>query len=159
MAVPLVQSASLLEAVLLVRAHAWYCAIPVASVTETCRPLPVQPVEGMPAFVRGITVMRGKTTPVIHLGMMLAGGSIEPGRRFVAVQVRGSPLVFEVDETVGVRHIPRSQLDTTTPLTHGGATDRLDGVGVFNNELLAWLDTARIVQDDLLDLVLSEGWT
>jgi hypothetical protein len=40
----------------------------------------------------------------------------------------------------------------------GALIDRIAGLGVLDGELLAWLDTARLIQNDLLDLVLSEGW-
>jgi purine-binding chemotaxis protein CheW len=148
----------ILEAVLLVRTQAWYCALPIATVSETCRPLPIQPVDGVPVFVRGVTVVRGLTAPVLHLGMLLAGGRAEPGRRFVMVRIRDRLGVLEVDETLGVRWLSRTQLASASPLVGGALSDRIDGIGVLDGELLAWLDTARLVQNDLLDLVLSEGW-
>lgn len=147
------------EVVLLVRSQQWYCAFPIASVAETCRPLSTQSVEGVPKFVRGVTVMRGQSTPVLHLGMMLSGESLEPGRRFVSARVNGQPVIFEVDETLGVRRLSREQLESTTPLVRGALTERIETLGVLDGKLLAWLDTARLVQHDLLDLVLSEGWT
>lgn len=103
--------------------------------------------------------MRGRTTPVLHLGMMLSGAACAAGRRFVAVQVRGCPVAFEVDETVGIRRLSRAQLESTKPLLNGALTERIDALSVLDGQLLAWLDMARLVQQDLLDLVLSEGWT
>jgi chemotaxis signal transduction protein len=103
--------------------------------------------------------MRGQSTPVLHLGMLLSGDSYEPGRRFVSTRVDDRPVIFEVDETLGVRRLSRTQLETTTSLVHGALTERITTLGVLDGKLLAWLDTARLVQHELLDLVLSEGWT
>ena len=102
--------------------------------------------------------MRGQSTPVLHLGMMLSGSNFEPGQRFVGARVHDKPVIFEVDETLGVRRLSREQIETTTPLIHGALTDRIDSLGVLDGKLLAWLDTARLVQYELLDLILSEGW-
>lgn len=146
------------DAVLLVRAQSWYCALPVADVVETCRPLPVQPVDGVPIFVRGVSVIRAVTAPVIHLGRLLAGGEAEPGRRFVTVQVRGRPVLLEVDEVLGVRRLSRARLASAAPLVGGALAERIAALGVLDGELLAWLEVARWVTDELLDLVLAEGW-
>jgi hypothetical protein len=37
-------------------------------------------------------------------------------------------------------------------------THRITEVGVLDGELLAFLESARLVQNDLLDLVLAERW-
>jgi purine-binding chemotaxis protein CheW len=144
--------------VLLVRTQAWYCALPIGAVTETCRPLPTQSVDGVPAYVRGIAVIRGESTPVLHLGSLLAGGKGEPGRRFVTVKLHGRPVAFEVDEVIGVRRLSRDQVASAKPLVSGGLTERIGELGVLDGQLLAWLDTGRLLGNDLLDLILSEGW-
>jgi purine-binding chemotaxis protein CheW len=148
-----------LRAVLLVRAQTWFCAIPVSTVRETCRPLPTQPLDGVPAFVRGITIMRGRTTPVLHLATLLSGVVADPGRRFVSVQVGETLVALELDEAVGVRHLSHTQLESATPLLSAARSRCVEGLTVLDGELLAWLDTTRIVQQDVLDLILSEGWT
>lgn len=144
--------------VLLVRALGWYCALPVGNVTETCRPLPFHPIQDMPDFVRGVAVIRGRPTPVLHLGMLLGVGSGTPGRRYVNVLLHDRPVALEVDEVLGVRALSKSQLAMTPPLVGGALTERVEGLSVLDGELMAWLDTGRLVQNELLDLVLSDGW-
>jgi purine-binding chemotaxis protein CheW len=147
-----------LISVLLVRTQSWYCALPVAEVTETCRPLQTQSVDGVPPYVRGVAVIRGESTPVLHLGALLAGGNGEPGRRYVTVKLRGRPVALEVDEVIGVRHLSRAQIASAKPLVSGVLTERIGELGVLDGQLLAWLDTGRLLGSDLLDLILSEGW-
>lgn len=159
MASQLAESKDQLETILLVRSLRWYCAFPVATVRETCRPLPLQSVQGVPPFVRGVSVIRGVSTPVLHLGMMLSDEAYRPGQRFVNAVVSSRPVAFEVDEVLGVRRLSRTQLAATQPLVQGALTTRIDMLSVLDGELLAWLDTTKLVENELLDLVLSEGWT
>lgn len=154
----LAESSDQLEAILLVRTLKWYCAFPVEAVRETCRPLPFQAVQGVPPFVRGVSVIRGVSTPVLHLGMMLSGEDYRPGQRLVNVLISSRPVAFEVDEVLGVRRLSRTQLATTQPLVRGTLTNRIESLSVLDGELLAWLDAAKLVENELLDLVLSEGW-
>ncbi|HTJ80351.1 MAG TPA: chemotaxis protein CheW [Polyangiaceae bacterium] len=146
------------EAVLMVRADSFHCAFPIGGITETCRPLPVQSVDGMPPFVCGVAVIRGVTTPVLNLAQLLAGGARRAGRRFVTGKVRERPVAFEVDEVLGVRRLTAAHLEAASPLVGGPMAGALAKTGVLDGELLAWLDAGRLVSDELLDLVLAEGW-
>ncbi|HMA97332.1 MAG TPA: chemotaxis protein CheW [Polyangiaceae bacterium] len=152
------QSSTPQQHVLLVRALGWYCALPVGNVTETCRPLPYHPVQGMPDFVRGVAVIRGRPTPVLHLGMLLGVGAGTAGQRFVNVLIRDRPVALEVDEVLGVRALSQAQLAMTPPLVGGALTERVEGLCVLDGALMAWLDAGRLVQNELLDLVLADGW-
>ncbi|MFL5302954.1 MAG: chemotaxis protein CheW, partial [Anaeromyxobacteraceae bacterium] len=53
--------------VLLVRAGSRLCALPLACVVETLRPLHTSPLAGTPACVSGVAVVRGAPTPVVDL--------------------------------------------------------------------------------------------
>src|SRR5262245_29037634 len=109
--------------VLLVRAHTWLCALRLEDVVETSRPLPMEPVPGAPAFVRGVTVLRGQSVPVVHLTSLFSptlglrdahGGS--PGSRFVAVRAGERIVALDVDEVLGVELISRADLTAAPPL-------------------------------------------
>jgi chemotaxis signal transduction protein len=57
--------------VFVVTVGARQCAFPLHLVAETLRPLPIEPVAGTPSFVRGMSVIRGKPTPVVDLKALL----------------------------------------------------------------------------------------
>jgi len=145
------------RAMLLVRAAEWHAALPIADVVETCRPLPLRPIQGVPAYVRGMTVLRGKSTPVLSLGGLLAGGDARPGRRLVSLRLPEGVVALEVDEVYGVHDIAESQLDGARPLLGGEALDRVSGTAIIDEKLVAWLETGRLVQSDLLDLLFAEN--
>lgn len=141
---------------LLVRAAEWHAALSIADVVETCRPLPLRPVQGVPPYVRGVTVLRGKSTPVVSLAGLLAGGEVAPGRRLVSLRLPEGVIALEVDEVFGVHDIAESNLDETRPLVGGEALARITGTTILDEKLVAWLATSRLVPSDLLDLLFAE---
>jgi hypothetical protein len=48
-----------ISSVFVVRVGARVCALPLHHVVETMRPLPIDPVVGTPAFISGVSVIRG----------------------------------------------------------------------------------------------------
>src|SRR6185295_1225682 len=72
---------------LLIQARTRICALPLDHVTETLRPLPIQPVPVAPPFILGLSVIRGEPVPVVDLGRLM-GFPEEPRiRRLVSVRV------------------------------------------------------------------------
>ena len=63
---------------LVFRADAHLAAIGLEHVTEVLRPLPVEPLAGVPPYVRGICVLRGRPVPVVDIGLLLGGGGAGP---------------------------------------------------------------------------------
>src|ERR1700761_6326777 len=78
---------------LVFRAGALLCALHLDEVIETMRPLAVRPLAGTPAFVRGVTIMRGVPTPVIDVARLLGGEQADVAR-FVAVRSERGPVAF-----------------------------------------------------------------
>src|SRR3954471_17245919 len=78
---------------LVFRAGTLLCALPLDEVIETMRPLPTRPLAGTPAFVKGISVLRGVPTPVIDVSRLLTGvaGDIV---RYVAVRTERGPVAL-----------------------------------------------------------------
>ena len=73
---------------LLIRGGGPVFALPLESVAEVMRPLPIEPLGGMPAFVLGVSVIRGLPTPVADLTGLVGGVSVPPSR-FVTVRANG----------------------------------------------------------------------
>src|SRR5262245_46180333 len=81
------------------------CALPLGSVIETMRPLPLRRVAGAPAFLLGIGIVRGEPVPVIDAARLLADIAAPP-TRYVSVRVGERRAVLAVEEVLGVRAIP-----------------------------------------------------
>lgn len=120
------------------------CALPLDTVEETMRPLPVKPLAGVPPFVRGVAVVRGQPTPVVDAAMLL-GGETSSCARFVRVRAGSRPLILAVSTVTGVVNAPSS--DALPPLLARSGNEAIDAIGVLDAELLLVLRRARLIPD------------
>lgn len=132
------------------------CAIPLEYVEETMRPLPLEAIAGVPAFVRGLAVVRGIPTPVIDAAQLLSGASGQPSR-FVTVKTGTRRVVLAVDAVVGVAGIPRGSIGSLPPLFQGAGLDAIAAVGTLDAELLLVLRNTCLVPDDVWAAIQSAG--
>ncbi len=75
------------DLVLLCRVRSWFCALPVVHVEETMRPLPIGPLAGAPDFVAGLSIIRGRPTPVVDTGALLGARDAATPRRLVVLRL------------------------------------------------------------------------
>jgi purine-binding chemotaxis protein CheW len=128
--------------ILAVGVHTHVCALPLMQVIETMRPLPVEPIAGVPSFVRGVSIIRGVPTPVVDLGTLLGmlGGVAS---RFVTLRVGERQVALSVDRVLGVHHLDSSTIQKLPPLFQKASKDVIDAMGTLDTQLL---------------VVLRQGW-
>jgi purine-binding chemotaxis protein CheW len=131
------------------RVDARLCALPLESIVETTRPLPCETLAGTPAFVLGLSVIRGAPVPVVDAGRLLSGRRSSPSR-FVVLRIGERRIALAVEAVVGVRSMNRSALQDLPPLVRTADADAITAVGALDAELLLVLTAARIIPDDLL---------
>lgn len=112
------------------------------------RPLPVEPLAGIPRPVLGVAIIRGRPTPVVDLGWTLAAEESQPGR-FVTVDVAGRRVALAVGSVVGVRSIPADALHELPPLLRDADADAVAAIGTLDAELLMVLRGARLLPESL----------
>jgi purine-binding chemotaxis protein CheW len=135
------------ERFLIVRAQGWTCALRLEEVIETLRPLPISPIQGVPPFVRGVSVVRGEPTPVLSLAMLLGGTAAREARRFILLRVPERRLALEVEEVLGLRGLGRAELEEVPPLLQGATGGHLEVLGALDGQLLGALRTARLLPE------------
>jgi purine-binding chemotaxis protein CheW len=91
------------------------CALPLENVAETMRPLPIEPLAGMPASVLGLSVIRGQPVPVIEAARLFDETGPEP-QRFITIRIGGRLVALAVDSVLGVRSIEAALNDELVPL-------------------------------------------
>jgi purine-binding chemotaxis protein CheW len=134
--------------VLVVTVGARACAIPLLHVAETMRPLSIEPVAGTPAFVRGVSVIRGAPTPVIDLKALLENGEHSATfGRFVTLKVGERRVAIGVDGVVGSRNLDSAELGDLPPILRDVGADLIEAIGTRDAQFLVLLRTARIVPD------------
>ena len=134
----------MIDQVLLCRAGGRLCALPIAHVVETMRPLPTESIAGMPSWMRGLAIIRGASVPVLALGELLGAAAIQP-TRLVTITVGDRQIALMVDSVLGVRAVPAgSQMD----LPMGGA-EVVSSRGMLDTESLLVLRSVRLIPEPL----------
>lgn len=131
---------------LLFRAGIRLCAMPLASIVETMRALPIEPLANGPGFISGVSIIRGSPVPVIDAGALIG----EPGdkrRRLVTVDVGGRLVALAVDGVVGVTGIAADLLEGLPPLLREAAGDVVRAISVLDGELLLRLEAGRLIPE------------
>ena len=141
------------ENVLLVRSGAQVCALPLRHVIEAMRPLPVTAIAGVPSFVQGAAVVRGEPAPVVLLGALLEGAA-RPAARFVSIQIAGRRAIIALDEVLGVGKLPETG---SVPVLRGAAGGTVSALGTLDRDLLAVLDAARLVPEEVWRALPAAG--
>jgi purine-binding chemotaxis protein CheW len=130
---------------LLCRVGSLVCAVLLEHVSETMRPLPIEPLAGLPSFVLGLSVLRGTPVPVVDAARML--GVVAPARpgRFVAMRIGARTAVLAVDAVLGVRTLRRDALEMVPPLLADARSEVVETIGTLDSDLLVVLRSGRIV--------------
>lgn len=134
------------ELCLLFRVLNRVCALPLDQVSETMRPLPVEPLAGVSRPVRGVAILRGRPVPVVDVGWLLTSTPSHP-TRFVSVKVAHRTIALAVDAVVGIRTIPSSSLQCLPPLLRDASAEAITSIGTLDADLLVMLDSARLVSE------------
>jgi purine-binding chemotaxis protein CheW len=131
---------------LICRSDTRLCALPLASVAETMRPLPLEPLAAMPAFVLGVSVIRGAPVPVVDAAALLGTGTSVSPQRVVTLKVGERHVGLAVDGVIGVHVIPAATLDDVPPLLRE-TDDVVSAISTLDSRLLLVLQGACIVPD------------
>jgi purine-binding chemotaxis protein CheW len=141
---------------LVFRAGPLLCALRLDEVVETMRPMETLPLAGTPAFVRGISVLRGVPTPVIDVSRLLGGGPAEP-ERFVTAHTERGAVALATGELLGIHAVDTDSVGGH-PALLGGASSRLvAGVGSVDDEPLLLLQSMRTVPDEVWEAAAAAG--
>jgi purine-binding chemotaxis protein CheW len=135
--------------VLFVRAGDEVCALPVGAVVETLRPLALTPLPGLPEYVMGLAVVRGAAVPVVALSRLLGIARPPDPARWVTVEVGGRSLALAVDAVLGVDTVAEATLAEVPPVLGEVAREVVERLGVADERLVAFLEAARILPDDV----------
>jgi purine-binding chemotaxis protein CheW len=120
---------------LVVRAQAYLCALPLEVVIEAMRPLPIEPIAGVPAFVRGMSIIRGEPTPVIDLALLL-GAPREMPWRFVTIRVGGKQVAMSVGAVAGIYELDPRAMDRLPPMLRGASTEFVESIRILDEQFL-----------------------
>jgi purine-binding chemotaxis protein CheW len=136
---------------LVCRVQGRLCALPVAHVVETMRPLPVEPLGATAPFVKGLSLIRGAPVPVVDAATLLGSEASSPASRFVVIRAGDRRVALAVEAVVGIRDIPAASLQSLPPLLRASGAATVAEVGALDAELLVVLGASRLLPDETWD--------
>ena len=139
---------------LLCRAGNVLCALPIDSVVETMRPMPLDALPGAPHFVAGVSVVRGSPMPVVFVGRLFAREEKHP-RRLVTVRSGERHVGLAFDDVVGVRALDPDMMRRLPPLLRDAGQEAIAELGTLDGDLLVTLEAARAVRPEIFELIES----
>lgn len=134
---------------LVIQAGDCICAFHLADVIETMRPLPVSPLPDTPAFLRGISIIRGVPTPVIDLGVLIDSSSASESERFVCVRSNDRTVSLLVSRVFGVRTVDVNDWSGLPGLIDRLMPECVQTLGTLDNQLLLMLRAAKLLPPEL----------
>jgi purine-binding chemotaxis protein CheW len=124
-------------------------AVPEAHVTELERVPRLTPVPRVPAWLRGVTNLRGDIVSVVDLRIYLGlSGVLPPSARLLVVRLLDEPFATGLIVDAVDRIVTVNAADITPPAAplEGPLTPYLAGVCTANERLVAVLDIARLLR-------------
>jgi purine-binding chemotaxis protein CheW len=141
--------------VLLLRVGSRVGALRLADVVETMRPLPCDPVPGLPDFALGLSIIRGAPVPVLDLARLLG----EPGpraiTRYVTVRAGERTAALAVEEVLGTRELEIAAFRELPPLVANGVAGVVAALGSLDQQLLVLLQCSRTFMEALHEPIES----
>jgi purine-binding chemotaxis protein CheW len=136
------------ERLLICRVASKLCGLPLPDVVETMRPLPVEALPNMPSFVSGLSLIRGRPTPVID-GRILLGSSagLLETARYVVLELTGRRIALLVDAVLGTRDVGTAELEQLPLVLRDSQASRVGALGALDAELLLVLEQARLLDE------------
>lgn len=135
---------------LLLRAGGRVAALRLEDVELVTRPLALEPLSDVPAWVRGASLVRGEAVPVVALGTLLgASDRVEDGgegtSRWVVVRAGSRRAALEVARVLGIETMPVSATDGLPPLLTAASGEAVTALVSRDAALVSVLDAARLV--------------
>lgn len=124
-------------------------ALAMANVTEIQRPPPITVIPKVPAWLLGVTNLRGEIVSVVDLRAFLGMETIpyEQSSRFIVVRSLQQEMTTSlvVDRVAGVRTLDPARLATPTAQVDDRLTPFVAGVYDSDSDLLVVLDIERLL--------------
>jgi purine-binding chemotaxis protein CheW len=138
------------------------CALPVAQVVETMRPLPIRSLGGvapggLPSLVLGLSVIRGAPTPVVDAGALLGSSDRLESTRWVLLRSGAHGVALAVESILGLRDLSAAFLHELPPLLREAGAAVIASIGRLDAELLLVLNTARILPESVWSALAVDG--
>jgi len=127
-----------------------YFGVEIAKVESIIKMQPITQMPHVPAFVEGVTNLRGKVLPVIDLRKRFGLPSQEADKhsRIIVVSVEQTEVGMIVDGVSEVLAVPEGAVEATPAITSSMDSTFITGIAKLDNRLVILLDLNRILSSE-----------
>jgi purine-binding chemotaxis protein CheW len=118
----------------------------------------VTPVPYAPAYVKGVTNLRGEVIPVIDLRIRfgMVGGTKNDNANIMIIVQDKHPVGIMVDSVMEVLTLPKKDIETNSDSLILNKSEAVLGVAKHDKSLIILLDLLRVASKDGLNMGLNE---
>jgi purine-binding chemotaxis protein CheW len=124
-------------------------AVPVPSILEIGRILPITPVPNVPAWVRGVINLRGEILSVIDFRTFLGLEEAHHGEhsRMLVVKTARDEIMTSliVDQVMGIAPLSKTRMETPAATPGNKVVPYLDGAYEYEDQVCAVFDLERLL--------------
>jgi purine-binding chemotaxis protein CheW len=122
----------------------------VEHIEETMRSMPVEPFPDLPSYVRGVSIVRGRPTPVVDLRTLLGDGEGGEACRLVTVKAEGDRrIALLVDAVLGIHRRESATAEALPPLLQDAGDGIVRELERLDRALLTVLEAGRLIPEDV----------
>lgn len=124
-------------------------AVPMENVLELQRLPRITPLPSVPAWLRGVTNLRGEVLSIVDLRSLLGlpAADTQVSQRLVVVRSMLEEIAtgWIVDQVIGMRRLATEDLQPSSTLTTGASSRFVSGLVEYDGHPIAVLDVNRIL--------------
>jgi purine-binding chemotaxis protein CheW len=120
----------------------------VEDAIEVMRPLPIEPLAGLPAYVLGASLIRGRPTPVLDLARLLGEAADAPITRFLTVRDGDRPVALALPQVLGLREMAPAAWQQMPSLLEGLEAP-VEALGAMPEGLATLLRASRLCPPEI----------
>jgi purine-binding chemotaxis protein CheW len=106
--------------------------------------------------VRGLSIIRGAAVPVVDTGL-LVGDQPTKSERLITIRAGSRTIALTAETVLGISAIGEETVTALPPLLRDVAREAIAAIGTLDAELLFFLRATRIVPQELLDRLATDG--
>jgi purine-binding chemotaxis protein CheW len=127
-----------------------FYGLDIATVESIIKMQPITTMPHAPAFVEGVTNLRGTVLPVIDLRKRfnLPSSANPKDSRIVVVDMRGTKIGMVVDSVSEVQRIPEESIEPPPPMVATVDAAFIKGIAKLADRLIILLDVSKVLSSE-----------
>ena len=124
-----------------------FYGVDIAAVEGIIKMQPITSMPHAPAFMEGVTNLRGSVLPVIDLRKRfnLPGDAVTKDSRIVVVDVHGAKIGMVVDAVSEVLRVPEESVEPPPPMVATVDSAFIKGIAKMGERLIILLDLSKVL--------------